>query len=163
VHVYETTRTRFAVIVLRIARFEEIGTYYGEEASEHMMSTIVRRCLRLLGADAQDFVLPGGRVAFVFSTGAGSTRSGGPGDSTFELTDPYDIESFAMTVGRKACEHLIDGHRAECVVGWAAAPADGLTADDLMYAAESGAQSTAAFRRVAGSTVSVPERTRAAG
>jgi GGDEF domain-containing protein len=159
--VYETTQTRFALIVLRIVRFEEIGAYYGQEASDHMMSTIVRRCLRLLGADAQDFALPGGRVAFVFSTGSGSTLANAR-EHTFELIDPYDVESFAMTLGRKACEHLIDGHRAECVVGWAAAPADGLSPDDLMYAAESGAQSTAAFRRVAGSTVTVPERTRVA-
>ncbi len=37
-----------------------------------------------------------------------------------------------MSLGRKACEHLVDGHRVECVVGWASAPADGLNADDLM-------------------------------
>ena len=106
-------------------------------------------------------MLPGGRWPSLFSTGSGSTR-GSLHDNTFELMDPYDIESFAMNLGRKACEHLIDGHRAECVVGWAAAPADGLTPDDLMYAAESGAQSTAAFRRVAGSSVAVPDKTRAA-
>ena len=160
-HVYEATHTRFALVVLRIVRFEEIGAYYGEEAAEHMINTVARRCLRLLGADAQDFALPGGRLAFVFSTGSGSTR-GGLGDNNFELMDPYDVESFAMNLGRKACEHLIDGHRAECVVGWGAAPADGLTADDLMYAAESGAQSTDAFRRVAGSSVAVSDKTRAA-
>ena len=67
-HVYEQTHTRFALVVLRIVRFEEMRTYYGEEAAEHTISTVVRRCLRLLGADAQDFVLPGGRLAFVFST-----------------------------------------------------------------------------------------------
>ena len=60
-----------------------------------------------------------------------------------------------MSLGRKACEHLVDGHRVECVVGWASAPADGLNADDLMYVAEAGAQSTAAFRR-AGGQVTVP-------
>ena len=160
--VFETTHTRFALVVLRILRFEEIGAYYGEEASEHMISTVARRCLRLLGADAQHFVLPGGRVAYLFSTGSGSTRGCSQGDNTFELIDPYDIESFAMTLGRKGCEHLIDGHRVECVVGWAAAPADGLNPDDLMYAAESGAQSTDAFRRVAGSGVPVREKTRVA-
>jgi GGDEF domain-containing protein len=160
--VLETTQTRFALVVLRILRFEEIGAYYGEEASEHVICTVARRCLRLLGADAQHFVLPGGRVAYVFSTGSGSTRGGSQWGNTFELIDPYDIESFAMALGRKACEHLIDGHRVECVVGWAAAPADGLSPDDLMYAAESGAQSTDAFRRVAGSRVPVRERTRVA-
>jgi GGDEF domain-containing protein len=157
--VYQSTHTRFALVVLRMVHFEDINSYYGQEASDYMVSIVTRRCLRLLGADAQDFVLPGGRVALVFSTGSGSTRAG-LSDNTFELIDPYDIESFAMTLARKACEHLIDGHRAECVVGWAAAPADGLTPDDLMYAAESGAQSAAAFRRVAGSGVTVPEQAR---
>ena len=75
--------------------------------------------------------------------------------------DPADIEGLAMSLGRKACEHLVDGHRVECVVGWASAPADGLNADDLMYVAEAGAQSTAAFRR-AGGQVTVPERARVA-
>ncbi|OFW65708.1 MAG: hypothetical protein A2Y74_09630 [Actinobacteria bacterium RBG_13_63_9] len=66
-----------------------------------------------------------------------------------------------MALGRRACEQMVDGSRLECVVGWASAPADGVGADDLMYAAEGGAQSTAAFRRVAGSRVPVPKKTRA--
>jgi len=37
-----------------------------------------------------------------------------------------------------------------------------MSAEDLMYAADSGAQSAAAFRRVAGSRVPVPEKTRVA-
>ncbi|MBN1631425.1 MAG: hypothetical protein JW990_16820 [Thermoleophilia bacterium] len=156
------TQTRFALVVLRVIRLEEIGTYYGAEAADHVMTAVSRRGLRVLGADAQHFFLPGGRVAFVFSTGSGSTRAAGvPSGSTGEHIDPYDVEGFAMALGRKACEHLVDGRRVECVVGWASAPADGLSADDLMYAAESGAQSTAAFRRVAGSRVPVPEKTRA--
>ena len=78
--------------------------------------------------------------------------------------DPYDVETVAMALGRRACEQSVDGHRLECVVGWASAPADGMNADDLMYAAESGALSTAAFRRVGGSPVAVaePRRKRAA-
>ena len=127
--VFETTHTRFALIVLRIARFEEMGVYYGEEAVEHLLSSVVRRGLRLLGADAQHFVLADGRVAFVFSTGSGSTLSGAHSDNTFELVDPYDVESFAMNLGRRVCEHLVDGHRVECVVGWAACPADSSAPD----------------------------------
>ncbi|NLE11201.1 MAG: hypothetical protein GX630_06810 [Actinobacteria bacterium] len=155
------TQTRFALVVLRVIRLEEIGTYYGVEAAEHVMAAVSRRGLRVLGADAQHFFLPGGRVAFVFSTGSGSTRAVAPSGSAGDHIDPYDVEGFAMALGRKACEHLVDGRRIECVVGWASAPADGLSADDLMYAAESGAQSAAAFRRVAGSRVPVPEKTRA--
>lgn len=159
--ILDATQTRFAVVVLRILRFEEISTYYGESVAEHLTAAVIRRSLRLLGADAQHFVLPQGRVALVFSTGAGSTHSVASDDSLGEWIDPYDVESFAMSLARKVCEHLVDGHRVECVVGWASAPADGMTADDLMYAAESGAQSAAAFRRVAGAPVPVPEKTRA--
>lgn len=155
------TQTRFALVVLRVVRLEEIAAYYGPEAGEHVLAAVTRRGLRVLGADAQHFVLPGGRIAFVFSTGSGSTRTVIPGEPAGNSIDPYDVESFAMALGRKTCEHLVDGHRIECVVGWASAPADGLSADDLMYAAESGAQSTAAFRRVAGSRVPVPDKTRA--
>jgi len=159
--VLQTARARFALVVLRIVRFEEMGAYYGEEEAEHLVAAVTRRGLRLLGPDAQHFVLPGGRVAFLFATGAGATRSNPP-DGAPGWIDPYDVESLAMALARKACEHLIDGHRIECVVGWASAPADGMSAEDLMYAADSGAQSAAAFRRVAGSRVPVPEKTRVA-
>jgi len=159
--VLSATQTRFAVVVLRILRLDEIDTYYGEEAAEHVMAAVIRRGLRVLGADAQHFRLPGGRVAFVFSTGSASTRAVAQTEAGRDWIDPYDVESLAMALARKACEHLVDGHRVECVVGWASAPADGVSADDLMYVAESGAQSAAAFRRVAGSRVPVPERTRA--
>ena len=114
------------------------------------------------GPDAQHFVLPGGRVAFLFETDSRRTRAARMARRRLEWIDPCDIEGLAMSLGRKACEHLVDGHRVECVVGWASAPADGLNADDLMYVAEAGAQSTAAFRRVAGGQVAVPERARVA-
>lgn len=159
--VFATTQTRFALVLLRIVRFEEINAYYGEDEGNHLLSAVSRRGLRLLGPDAQHFLLPGGRVAFVFATGAEPTQRGASRERVFEWIDPYDVESFAMTLGRKACEHLIDGHRVECVVGWASAPSDGMSADDLVYAAAAGAQSTAAFRRVAGPRVPVPEKTRA--
>jgi hypothetical protein len=71
--------------------------------------------------------------------------------------DPYDVESVAMALAERACEHTVDGHRLECLVGWASAPADGKNPDDLMYAAESGVLSTAAFRRVNGSRIPLPE------
>jgi hypothetical protein len=114
----------------------------------------------VLGPDAQHFPLPGGRVAFVFEIDKGRFGADQP-SMVADAVDPNDIESLAMTLGRKACEHLVDGRRVECVVGWASAPADGLNADDLMDVAESGAQSTAAFRRVA-NQVGVPERARVA-
>ncbi len=157
--VFRATGSRFALVVLRIVRFQETTAYYGEESSQRIMAAVSRRGLRMLGPDAQHFVLPGGRVAFLFEVESG--REPGARSAAGAWVDPTDVESLAMTIGRKSCEHLVDGHRVECVVGWASAPADGLNADDLMYVAEAGAQSTAAFRRAAGQ-VGVPERARVA-
>jgi GGDEF domain-containing protein len=160
--VLDATETRFAVVLLRIMGFDEIDSAYGEEASHRLLSRVSRRGLHLLGPDAQHFILSGGRVAFVFATGTGGAQAGVSGGGAYNWIDPYDVESFAMTLGHRACEQLIEGHRVECVVGWASAPADGMSPEDLMYAAESGAQSAAAYRRVAGSRVPVPDKTRVA-
>jgi hypothetical protein len=158
--VFRATGSRFALVVLRVVRFQETSAYYGEESSLRILSAVSRRGLRFLGPDAQHFALPGGRVAFLFEI-EDARISGTPRTTATEWADPTDIESLAMALGRKSCEHLVDGHRVECVVGWASAPSDGLNADDLMYVAEAGAQSTAAFRRAAGQ-VAVPERARVA-
>jgi len=160
--VFTASGARFGLVVLRIARFDEVVSYYGEESAGRLLSAISRRGLRLLGPDAQDFTLRGGKVAFLFETEPDALQGHSRYESGFAWSDPYDVEGLAMAVGRKVCEHLVDGHRVECVVGWASAPSDGLTADDLMYVAETGAQSTAAFRRVAGTSSAVPERARAA-
>ena len=159
--VLRSNNARFALVLLRVLRFEDIADYYGQDLASRVLAAVGHRGSRLLGPDAQVFLLQSGRVAFVFATGA---TTGAVVSASGEPTwiDPYDVESLAMALGRRACEHLIDGQKVECVVGWGSAPADGMSADDLLYAAESGAQSTAAFRRVAGSAVPVPERTRAA-
>jgi GGDEF domain-containing protein len=157
-----STKTRFALVLLRVLRFDEIATYYGTETAKRVLTSVGHRGLRLLGPDAQVFLLDGGRVAFVFATDAGATGADTAQEGPLGWIDPYDVESLAMSLARRACEHLVDGQKVECVVGWASAPADGVSAEDLMYAAESGAQSTAAFRRVAGSAVPVPEKSRAA-
>jgi GGDEF domain-containing protein len=158
--VFRATGSRFALVVLRVVRFQETSAYYGEESSLRILSAVSRRGLRILGPDAQHFVLPGGRVAFLFEVDSGRAP-GAPRTTATDWADPTDIESLAMSLGRKSCEHLVDGHRVECVVGWASAPSDGLNSDDLMYVAEAGAQSTAAFRCAAGQ-VAVPERARVA-
>jgi len=152
----ELERTRFALVVLRVAGYDEMIAYYGDGATEHALEAIGRKGLRMLGPDAQLFLLPGGRMAFVFATD-GAMDGSSKGRGSTEWIDPYDVETVAMALGRRACEQSVDGRRLECVVGWASAPADGMNADDLMYAAESGALSTAAFRRVRGSPVAVSE------
>lgn len=147
---YATTGARFGLVILRVLRFDEAATVYGADGAARMVSAIGRRGLRHLGPDAQRFPLSRGRVAFLFEiepSAAGRHAAGG------EWSEPYDVEGMAMRLGRKTCEHLIEGHRVECVVGWASAPADGLTADDLLFTAENGTRSTEAFRRVNGAQV----------
>ncbi len=145
--------TRFALVVLRVLRFEEARAYYGPETAERMLAAVGRRGSRRLGPDGQRFCLSHGRVAFVFEIEASARSTPG---TVPEWSDPYDVEGMAMQLARKTCEHLIDGRRVECVVGWASVPADGLSAEDLLFAAESGTRSTEAFRRVSG--VRVPAR-----
>jgi GGDEF domain-containing protein len=140
--------SRFGLVVLRLVRFEETNTYYGDETGERALSAVGRRGMRLLGQEAQRFVLRGGRVAFLFETA-------GPGGRTtarerLDWHDSYDTEGLAMVLGRRVCENLVEGRRLECVVGWSSAPADGLSTGDLLSAALAGAQSTEAFRRVGG-------------
>ena len=155
--VLDSTGTRFGLVLLRTTGHREIGAYYGEDAIVRLQEIVGRKGLYLLGPDAQVFALPGGRTAFVFATEApGGTGSPFP-PGAMGRVDPYDVESVAMALAEKACEQTVDSHPLECVVGWASAPADGRNPDDLMYAAESGALSTEAYRRVSGSRVPMPE------
>jgi len=156
--------TRFALVLLKLEGHTDMIAQSGKDATKDFLREAGRRGLDLLGPDAQLFPLPGGRLAFLFASESvrGHSRSSDPRRP--ERVDPYDTESLAMALAVTVCEKALAGRRLECVAGWATAPADGTTADDLMYAAESGALSTAAFRRVKGSRVSAsePERRRAA-
>jgi hypothetical protein len=155
--VLEGERTRFAVVLLRVVGHQEMIAEYGEEAIKDVLRDVGRGGLRLLGPDAQLFLLPGGRMAFLFATDSAHESDRSPKQRPANRIDPYDVESLAMALARRACEKALGGSPLEFVVGWASAPADGTTADDLMYAAGSGALSSAAFRRVGGSRIPVPE------
>ena len=152
-----TEGTRFALVLLKLEGHSDILAESGREATKEFMREAGRRGLALLGPDAQLFPLPHARLAFLFASESvrGHSRSSDP--KRPERVDPYDTESLAMELAKRVCEQTIGGRGLECVAGWATAPADGTSADDLMYAAESGALSTAAFRRVSGPRVPVTE------
>ncbi len=152
---------RFALVLLKVGGYEAMIVEEGKEATKEFLRDIGHRGLHLLGPDAQLFPLPGGRMAFVFATDSARAYGASSGADHNDRVDPYDIESLAMALAGKACEHTLGGHRLECVAGWASAPADGVNVDDLMFAAESGALSADAYRRVGGSRVAVPEQKRA--
>lgn len=151
--IFAETGTRFAVVMLRIVRFEEAASYYGPQVAAGMLAAVGRRGVRFLGPEAEMFALTRGRIAFVFDIEYPPARAGR--GKAEEWSDPHDVESVAMCLGRKVSEHLIEGRKVECVVGWASAPVDGLTAGDLLYTAEHASRSTEVFRRVSGSPVSV--------
>ena len=119
---FTTEGTRFGLVILRILRYDEADAYYGREAAERMLGAVGRRGMRHLGPAAELFPLGRGRVAFLFEIEGSPSRARA---LSGDWNEPYDVEGMAMTLGRKTCEHLIDGRRVECVVGWASVPADG--------------------------------------
>lgn len=149
--------TRFALVLLRLEGHADMIAQSGRDATKDFLREAGRRGLDLLGPDAQLFPLPGGRLAFLFASESVRGHSSSSDLRRPERVDPYDTESLAMALATAVCEKALGGRRLACVAGWAAAPADGTTADDLMYAAESGALSSEAFRKVKGSGVSMPE------
>lgn len=153
----QADHARFALVLLRARGQEGFVTQRGEDVAKELLRDMGRRGLRLLGPDAQLFLLPGGRMAYVFATDPAREYGRSRNCRTPDYIDPYDVESLAMALAGRACEQAAGGRQLECVVGWASAPADGTSADDLIYAAESGALSSAAFRRVGGSRIPVPE------
>lgn len=148
--------TRFALVLLKLAGYEAMIVESGKERTKAFLHEIGDTSLRMLGSDAQLFPLPGGRMAFVFATDTPGRHAASAQAARPHGIDPHDVESVAMTLANKACDRTLEGHRLECVVGWASAPADGVDVDDLMFAAESGVLSSAAFRRVRGTRIVVP-------
>jgi hypothetical protein len=162
--VWQKEGTRFALVLLRLAGYDKMIAESGKTATKDFLRDAGRRGLRRLGPDAQLFPLPGGRMAFIFAVDSHRGHVVASEDSRASRLDTRDTESVALALASEVCDQTLDGRALECVAGWATAPADGASADDLMYAAESGAQSSAAFRRVNGPRISVaePEKKRAA-
>ncbi len=158
--VFRATGSRFALVVLRVLRFEEAASYYGEESSQRIIAAVSRRGTAPAGTRRAALPAPRrkGGLPVRDRRRPDGRRHGG---SATEWADPTDIESLAMALGRKACEHLVDGHRVECVVGWASAPSDGLNADDLCTSPRPAPRAPPRSAG-GGGQVTVPERARVA-
>jgi GGDEF domain-containing protein len=127
---YTTAGERFGLVRLDVVRFQESADYFGPETADRLLGVVIRRALRQLGPDAEQYQVEPGSVAFVF---AGSAP---------------EVERAALLIAQKVSEHLIEGRRIECLVGHASAPGDGMDADELLRASASNSFSTASFRRV---------------
>ena len=166
IRLFQASGERFALVMLRVLRLTEFQIYYGPEEVGRMLSALERRGLRVLAPDARCFSLAGGRIAFVFALGEAGSLARAPGTGPAARaphTSVYDVEGLAMTLARLVCERSVHGHRVACSVGWASCPADGITAEDLLYVAETGAKSTDVFRQVGSAPVAAARPRRAAG
>ena len=152
--IFKKDKVRFGLLILRVSRFEEISTYYGKETAGRLMSGVGKRGLKLLGEDAQRFSLLDGRVAFLFEIDKAINRAR-KNSTNLWWNDISDVETLALALGSRICERLIEGQRVECIMGWSSVPKDGLSVYDLLKVAETGICSTAAFRRVNGSTLTM--------
>lgn len=128
VQLAETRRAGFALLTIRLGRFDELRVMQGPEAAERTMSVLARRAQRVVGAESQGFRLSRDVIALLV-----------PGCS------PAAVAELAVEISRAEAA-LIDGRRAEVLVGYAVAPRDGRTAAELYEAAADSAFSTSRVR-----------------
>jgi GGDEF domain-containing protein len=142
---YTTAGERFGLLRLDVVRFQESADYFGPETADRLLDVVVRRALRQLGPDAEQYQIQPGSVAFLLAG------------------NPREVEEAALVVARKVSEHLIEGRRIECLIGHASAPGDGIDADELLRSSASNSFSTASFRRVMASSAAGNRARAAAG
>ena len=138
----------FALFTIRLNRFDELRVMQGPEAAERTMAALARRGQRAVGAEAQGFRLSRDVVALLV-----------PGCS------PAAAAELALEISR-AQSALVDGRRADVLVGYAAAPRDGRVAAELYEAAADSALNAPrvrqATRSAAHSGVALPTSSRVA-
>jgi GGDEF domain-containing protein len=126
----ESRRAGFALFTIRLGRFDEVRVMQGPDAAERTVAVLARRGQRVVGAEAQGFRLSRDVVALLV-----------PG------CNPAAAAELAVEISR-AETTLIDGRRADVLVGYAVAPRDGRTASELYDAATEAALSAPRIRAV---------------
>ena len=115
--VAEGRRSGFALFTIRLGRFDELRVMAGPDAAERTVAALARRGQRVVGAESHGFRLSRDVVGLLV-----------PGCS------PTAAAELAVEISR-AEAMLIDGRRADALVGYAVAPRDGRTATELYEAA----------------------------
>jgi predicted signal transduction protein with EAL and GGDEF domain len=107
------------LVSIKVHRFNEIACYYGREAADHSLVAVSRRALRVVGEHAEGFRTGTDTVAFLVPA-----------------CRPIEIAEVAMAVSAAANGRLVEGKKIECLVGYASAPRDGVTAEELLDRAD---------------------------
>jgi len=130
----------FGLVTVHVHRYEELLSYYGPDAAQSTMVSVVRRTRRAVGKCGEGFRLGPDRIAFLTPVGS-----------------PAEAAELAVQVSRAAGERLVEGRRIDTTVGYAVGPRDGATAAELVASAK-----ISSFEAL-GSLVVRSEESRAAG
>lgn len=122
-------RTAFAVVTVRVLRYEELLACHGPDAVDRAIGALSRRARHELGPDAEGFRLSDDLFALVAPT-----------------YGPVETAERAGALSRAVNGRLIDGRRVDSFVGYAVFPRDGRTARELVEAAEGSTPARAAGR-----------------
>lgn len=119
----------FAVLTVRVHRFQEIVAYYGREAAERAVVAIARRASREAGERIEAFRLSEDLLALAVPA-CGSLAAA----------------ELAAAVSKGANRRLVEGRKIDTFVGYAVFPRDGATADELVANAEATTAARPAWR-----------------
>lgn len=119
-------KTEFALVVVKLQRYQELALLCGAEAAGRALGAIGRRVQRVLGAGVAGFRITDDRVVIVLQG------------------NPAGLPALIAEARRTAGARLVEGHKLEVLVGYARYPADGSTPRELLISAESSAEPAAA-------------------
>lgn len=118
----------FAVLTLRVHRFQELVAYYGRESAERAVIAVARRASREAGGSIEAFRLGEDLLALAVPS-CGSVAAA----------------ELAAGVSRGANQRLVEGRKIDTFVGYSVFPRDGFTADELVASAEATSAARAAY------------------
>lgn len=119
----------FAVLTVRVQRFQELVAYYGRESAERALLAVARRACREAGGRIEAFRLGEDLLALAVPA-CGSVAAA----------------ELAANVSKGANRRLVEGRKIDTFVGYSVFPRDGLTADELVASAEAASAARVALR-----------------
>ncbi|MHB1345782.1 MAG: diguanylate cyclase domain-containing protein [Thermoleophilia bacterium] len=119
----------FAVLTVRVHRFQELVAYYGRDSAERALIAVSRRASREAGERIEAFRLSEDLLALAVPT-CGSLAAA----------------ELAALVSKSSNRRLVEGRKIDTFVGYAVFPRDGRTADELVASAEATTTARTAWR-----------------
>ncbi len=109
----------FALLVVRLQRYQEVRVLMGAEAAGQVLGALSRRVQREAGGDLRGYHITEDRIAFILVGEA--LEEAGP---------------VAARARKAANARLVNGQKMEALVGYSSYPVDGLSPKDLLLAAD---------------------------